>query len=225
MKVLPSSHAVRNWMETVAIVAAGVWAFYIFIYTDRIKPQQEPPRGLVALSMERAGSNGDFIAVRVSARLQNIGAPRVRILSVEYRIDGARIEATSHGGKPSATFSGDSWVYRADYTYASMRPVYARLDMYSGTRPGVSSYNYINSGGIYEDHFVIYARKGRFDVLRGMMHVYYTKQDARSIPFAVVRNADGMKEAIPRQPEDCGIEETDRCPASSSLSDAELPLW
>ncbi len=33
----------RHVIEAVAIVAAGLWAFYIFVYQEKIKPSGEPP--------------------------------------------------------------------------------------------------------------------------------------------------------------------------------------
>jgi hypothetical protein len=42
---------VRDVVEIAAIVAAGLWAFYVFVYENRIKPSFLPPELAVTASI------------------------------------------------------------------------------------------------------------------------------------------------------------------------------
>ena len=44
---------IRHAVEAIAIVAAGIWAFYVFIYQERIKPALEPPSLELNLDFDR----------------------------------------------------------------------------------------------------------------------------------------------------------------------------
>jgi hypothetical protein len=49
------SALVRDIVEVVAIIAAGIWALYTFVYAERVKPASEPPTVLLTGSMHMPG--------------------------------------------------------------------------------------------------------------------------------------------------------------------------
>ena len=44
---------VRDVVEIVAILAAGFWAFYVFVYENRIKPSFSDPQVSVGATLEK----------------------------------------------------------------------------------------------------------------------------------------------------------------------------
>ena len=47
---------VRDVVEVVAIVAAGIWAFYIFAYENSFKPSHAPPAINVKTTLQKLGA-------------------------------------------------------------------------------------------------------------------------------------------------------------------------
>lgn len=64
---------IRDIVEIVAIVAAGVWALYVFVYEQRIKPASEPPAILLTGSMQKVGQHNGLVQISYSATVRNIG--------------------------------------------------------------------------------------------------------------------------------------------------------
>jgi hypothetical protein len=65
-KRLRPSHTIaiaRDVIEIVAIIAAGAWAFYVFIYENRIKPSFAKPDINVTASIQRLGERNGMIAI------------------------------------------------------------------------------------------------------------------------------------------------------------------
>jgi hypothetical protein len=57
---------VRDIVEIVAIVAAGIWAFYVFVYENRIKPTLQPPDVTITGSIERIGRVHGLDTIRLT---------------------------------------------------------------------------------------------------------------------------------------------------------------
>lgn len=66
---------VRHAAEVVAIIAAGVWAAYVFVYEERLKPLAEPPR----------------LTITPSWTVKNEGAYDLVSFSMQFRNQGARV--------------------------------------------------------------------------------------------------------------------------------------
>ncbi|HEX8806387.1 MAG TPA: hypothetical protein VF741_05535, partial [Candidatus Aquilonibacter sp.] len=82
---------VRDVVEIVAIVLAGIWAIYVFIYTDRIEPFQKPVAPAVDASMQVVGAKGDLLAVRISESLKNLGPAQLYIMGRIANISGDNV--------------------------------------------------------------------------------------------------------------------------------------
>lgn len=87
---------IRDVVEILAIVAAGIWALYVFVYEQRIKPASEPPAILLTGSMQKVGQHNGLVQISYSAMVRNIGHADVYLIGegfvavgVTYSVKGA----------------------------------------------------------------------------------------------------------------------------------------
>ena len=80
----------RHIIEGVAIVAAGLWAFYTFIYQERIKPASEPAALSETISVQRLGRDEKREILGVTFTYRNAGKTEIDIAADAYDIVGIR---------------------------------------------------------------------------------------------------------------------------------------
>ncbi len=80
----------RHIVEAVAIVSAGVWAFYTFIYQEKIKPAEEPAALNVSISVQGFGHDRlrDFFGLKLV--FHNTGKTEIDIAADAYNVWGER---------------------------------------------------------------------------------------------------------------------------------------
>jgi hypothetical protein len=100
----------RTAVEIVAIVAAGIWALYTFVYEQRIKPLAEAPEFSVPTVVDQGPTTGGVVFLTIHKRLENTGNVPIDIAA----------EALSVYGEMLGSRTGH--VQRAD------TPVHAEVD-------------------------------------------------------------------------------------------------
>jgi hypothetical protein len=88
------SAVIRDVVEIVAIILAGLWAIYTFIYVERIKPGFEEPRIVVTGSIARVGTRGNLMALRYQSTIHNTGTVPFSIVATAVSAVGIRYAAT-----------------------------------------------------------------------------------------------------------------------------------
>jgi hypothetical protein len=83
---------VKDWLQTIAIVIAAIWAIWKFIYEDRILPDRLPPHLVMTSEMEKIGTRSSITAIRVKVDIHNTSKRKVYVLSSWYHIAGSRID-------------------------------------------------------------------------------------------------------------------------------------
>jgi hypothetical protein len=81
----------RDVVEIVAILAAGIWAFYVFVYENRIKPALQPPDVTITGSMDRVGRVHGLYAIRLTVEANNVGSTAVTFLAYSVTVIGTRV--------------------------------------------------------------------------------------------------------------------------------------
>ena len=113
-----SMETLNSAVQTLAIVLAGAWGVYTFIYEARIKPGLAPPSVSVTSTLEKVGQRGDLVAIRSTVTRTNVGRTEVRVLGLTYNIVGVRMrfaEAPAPRAVPG-DLSGSSTITEArDY--------------------------------------------------------------------------------------------------------------
>jgi hypothetical protein len=82
---------VRTAVEIVAIVAAGVWALYTFVYEQRIKPLSEPPQFSVPTQIDQGPTVNGVVFLTIRKRLENTGNVPIDIAAETLSVYGERI--------------------------------------------------------------------------------------------------------------------------------------
>jgi len=88
----------RHIVEAVAIFAAGAWAFYTFVYQEKIKPARLPAALSVDISVTRLGRDAHRDIIDVTSSLHNAGLSEIDIAADGVNVWGDRYgtSATHH---------------------------------------------------------------------------------------------------------------------------------
>ena len=83
---------IRGYLEIAAILAAGCWAFYTFVYQEQLKPAQEPPSATRDVDLKRTKTTPsvDFIEVGYTMRKTSKGG--IDVICDALNVYGERID-------------------------------------------------------------------------------------------------------------------------------------
>lgn len=83
---------IRTAVEIVAIVAAGLWALYTFVYEQRIKPLSEAPSFSLPTIVDQGSTLNGVVFLTIHKRLQNMGNVPIDIAAEALSVYGEAIE-------------------------------------------------------------------------------------------------------------------------------------
>ena len=81
---------IRTAVEIVAIVAAGLWALYTFVYEQQIKPLSEPPEFSVPTTIEQGPTIDGVVFLTIHKRVENTGSTPIDIAAESLAVYGER---------------------------------------------------------------------------------------------------------------------------------------
>jgi hypothetical protein len=88
---------VRTSVEIIAILAAGVWALYTFVYEQRIKPLAEEPAFSVPTIVDQGATTNGVVFLTIHKRLQNTGNVSIDVAAEALSVYGEQIvERATH---------------------------------------------------------------------------------------------------------------------------------
>lgn len=187
---------VRDAVEIAAIIAAGVWAFYVFAYENRIKPSMANPEVNVSASMQRLGQHKDLVGVGVHVRIQNVGTVKAHFLGIALNVYGERVvQSLPHGNR---TRNGTEYNFSGFYHTISQVPVYSYAYVTKLGDPSTTQDTELDPGTSIENYRTFYVPKGRFDSLTLGVELPYTKFDDTAIPTHLVVTSDGAAKVVTR---------------------------
>lgn len=203
----------RDIVEIVAIVAAGCWAFYVFIYENRIKPLSEQASITVTGTLDRAGERDGLLAIRERVTIHNEGHVTVTTLGEAFTLKGSRITALT---RPADERSATSDLFRRDATRASAvvleRSAYVTHAGDARTNAGLI----IEPGSSSSTDHLVYVAKNKYDRLDLYFLLVFTRLD-EALPTKLVVEEDGSPDFEVTDPR--GQTERYNFPAAS------LSLW
>lgn len=179
---------IRDIVEIVAIIAAGCWAFYIFVYENRIKPSFAAPEINVTASMQRLSTRNGLIAVEIRVQLHNVGTVPAEFLAIAINVYGQRVIAQVprlHHGSPGIDYDGSDFS-RTDPRVA----VYTWAYVNKPGNPKSGHQTELDPGGSIENDRIFYVPQGRFDLLTLGIDAPYTKYD-ETMPTTLEFEPDG----------------------------------
>jgi hypothetical protein len=223
----PDADTINNITQTVALILAGAWGVYTFIYQERIAPALAPPTLSVTSVLEKAGRHGDLMAIHCGVTRTNVGQSSVRILGLAYNVSGIKEHfLTGAGMNPGFENAlGDAGVVnRARYQLEPERQevILQNGTLFAGAHAGGSP-SELNPEEAVTRNMVFYADRSRFDRVRLQVSLVYGRLDDSPTPLVLETNRQGQLEANLAPP--CRDQKSD-CPAVFTTDfSTELSLW
>jgi len=190
----------RHLVEICAIAAAGLWAFYVFVYEERIKPLSQPQR--LAISTDAAVKNGDrFQFVTFTLRLRNPGGPRIDIAAEQIEAFGMSVGRPGGHGNTSPP----EWNVQPGY-YLVQGPLLLSTGMLrEGTQGGiVGRHILLRADEADQLQQTVTVPRGKFAAVKFKYIVIPARAPiVPKMPLTVAHRADGSFEIL-NGPQDSG---------------------
>ena len=224
-----SAETINSAVQTLAILGAGAWAVYTFVYEAKIKPGLEPPSVSVTSSLERAGTRGDLVAIRSTVTRKNVGQTGVRVLALTYNVIGIRTDFAGRANSTSSAF-GDANLARSssvdvarDYVQGAGEVILRHGTLFQGATDQPSAPSELNPGEAVSRDLVFYVDRTRFDSVRFQVSLSYAKLSDPGLPLTFEVDHAGLIRAATGQT--CRAE-PERCRALTVTDFAtEASLW
>lgn len=172
----PSHRAIatlRDIVEVVAILAAGAWAIYTFVYEQRIKPAGEPPSLVLSGSLQRAGERSGMIQMVYHAVLRNNGQTRVYVIAQAIVAEGLRY--TPQGTPATRTLQPGLTEFTRSARVSVSKPIYIVQQMSTYENAAYPGGYDIDPGETVPFSGIFLVRKGDFDAVALSGSIGYTK--------------------------------------------------
>lgn len=188
-------------IQTLAIIGAGAWGIYTFIYEAKIAPGLAPPSVSVTSSLARVGQRGDLVAIRSTVTRTNVGKTEVRVLGLTYNVLGVRMRFPDPPAvaRAPADLSGRSAVTEAThYEEAEDGEVLLRAGLlFEGATAAPSEPSALNPGESVSRDLIFYVDATRLDAVRFLVELSYTKMADAPVPLVLETDADQRIAARP----------------------------
>ena len=83
---------IRGYLEIAAILAAGCWAFYTFVYQEQLKPAQEPPSATLDVDLKRTKTTPSVDYIEVGYTMRNTSKGDIDVICDALNVYGERID-------------------------------------------------------------------------------------------------------------------------------------
>ncbi|MBI0535619.1 hypothetical protein D9599_08545 [Roseomonas sp. KE2513] len=214
-----SAETLNNVVQTLAIIGAGAWGVYTFIYEARIAPGLAPPSVSVTSTLERVGHKDGLVAIRSTVTRRNVGQTEVRVLGLTYNVIGVRVRFAEGGDLPSAPPESGAVAQARDYAEEEGEVLLRNGVLFDGASGGPSG---LNPGEAVSRDLVFYADPARYDSIRFLVALSYAKMSEPPVPL-VLTLRDGRIAAVPGP--GCGPQPS-RCQALATTDfGTEFSLW
>ncbi len=180
----PRIATVRDVVEIIAILAAGIWAFYVFAYENRIKPSLAHADLDVNASMQRISEHNGLIAVGLHVQFRNIGTVKADMLAVAVNVYGQRVLQA----KPRDVHETHplKYLYAGYYKTGPLVPVFSGGYVTKLGDPATTETTELDPGTTINNYWTFYVPRGRFDLLTLGMEAPYTKYENLRFPTQLI---------------------------------------
>ncbi len=180
-----SLDALSTVVQTLAILGAGAWGVYTFIYEARIKPGLAPPSVSVTTTLEKAGEREGRLAIRSTVTRTNVGETGVRVLGLTYNVIGTGIRFGEPEAGPSAeALAGVAEVTAARFGRAERQEMVLRLGvLFEGATALPAEPSELQPGEAVSRDLIFYVERDRYDSLRFQVDLAYTKLSEPAVPL------------------------------------------
>jgi hypothetical protein len=172
----------RDVVEIVAIVLAGIWAIYVFIYTDRIEPFQKPVAPVADATMTVEGAKGDLLAVRISQSIKNVGLGTLRVMGRSVNVSGDTVRIPDNRSLRTFPSINAMQEVKSRFAIAHFETAFTYIVRQPFT---------LAAGQVFSYSSIIYVPRDRYDALILDSAFAYTR-DQNAAPVSIIRNKVGV---------------------------------
>jgi hypothetical protein len=177
----------RHIIEAIAIVAAGAWAFYTFIYQEDIKPANEPAALDVTIALHRLGHDDRRELLGIAVHFHNSGKTEINVAANVWGERFATRQSATRVDRPALhdyTFGLPRVSRRMVRTFVELR------DMAVGGRSGSNIVLEPDANETIDD--VVVVPRGEYDLLHGQVIAVPVKtSQTQKVHVAVVSTKTG----------------------------------
>jgi hypothetical protein len=194
----------RHVIEIAAIVVAAAWAFYVFVYQERIKPATAKPELLHTITVEHSALGNGKEFVKVAAEFKNVGISDVQLDGVIVNVYG--IHYGSNAGKQiEQPMSG---IDKTNFGLTASRPVplYSFFDEWPSMGAKKPASPVISPGLTWTESFAFAIHAGQYDSVNILFYVCYSRPTSHVWTSPEIREPDGTSRwQLPKEPQglDC----------------------
>lgn len=196
-----SAEALNSVVQTVAIVLAGVWAVYTFIYEAEIAPGLAPPSVSVTTKLEMVGEKDGMAAIRSTVTRTNVSKTEVRVLGLTYNVVGVsmRFGREVASGAMANDLPMSSMVTQSRYYDEPGRGevILRHGVLFEGATTLRSEASGLNPGEAVSRDLIFYVDAAKFDAIRFLVELSYAKMSAPPVPLTFEVRPDGRIAAVP----------------------------
>jgi hypothetical protein len=190
---------VRDIVEVLAVIAAGAWAFYVFVYENRIKPSFEQPEINISAAMQQLNERNGLIGVGLRIQFHNVGSVKANFLGFAANVYGQQVIPAKPVTQPEN--ANLTYEYRGFYRLRSPIPVYTWAYVTKSGNPATGVETILDPGTTIENYRAFYVPKGQFDLLTVAIDAPYLKSDARQPARLGIRPGGSAKIVTEMTPE------------------------
>jgi hypothetical protein len=185
---------IRDVVEIVAIILAGAWAFYTFIYVNSIVPSFEQPKVVLTAQLTKQAVHDGLVAVRMQSTLKNVGTVHAHFLGIVWYVDGQRITPLARPASPTERAGGIA--LSAYYRSAVAVAVFASgfITHLGSAANGIDLD--IEPGDESAEDWTFYVPEGKFDRLSAYIEAKYTRYDSQTIPTVLQWSHSGLPRLV-----------------------------
>lgn len=159
---------VREWLQFIVIVVAGLWGAYTFIYKEIIIPAARPASLEVSGEMENIGQKDGNILVRVRIYVSNIREIKVYAPAIWFTVRGLDLEAVKPANESYGIMQIDAYsIQRARYGKQEEIVLAAWRFQDDG--------NWYQPGDETSNDYLFYVPEGQFEALQLKLEFMVTK--------------------------------------------------
>jgi hypothetical protein len=190
---------IRDVVEVLAVIAAGAWAFYVFVYENRIKPSFEQPEVNISASMWQLNERNGLIGVGLRIEFHNVGSVKANFLGFAANVYGQRVIPAKPVAQPEGT--NLSYEYRGFYRLRPPVPVYSWAYVTKSGNPATGVESVLDPGTTVENYRAFYVPQGQFDLLTVAIDAPYLKTDGKQPARLDIQPGGGAKVVTEMTPE------------------------
>jgi hypothetical protein len=179
-----------NLIQAFAILLAGCWAVYTFIYQQQIQPTLEPPALTVDCRLEKVGTQGDVTAIKATITRKNVGHQGIRILGLAHNLHAVKqnLKSAAIHDTPIEPLQTDKAAFLSNrYVGPALRDeVVARgASLFHGGTTLEASVSELNAGESLSRDLLFYVDHQQFDSARIKIQLIYQKLDDAPVVLRV----------------------------------------